>query len=161
VAPKGSDGVQRAGAPIKSVSAAPTPPPQSASRTAPPSRGSKRRPDLLKLARTLRKNATPYEKRLWSDLRRLKSQGFHFRRQVVLGQFIIDFACHQSKVVIELDGNQHGEPEHAKRDSIRDAWLTSEGFHVLRFWNSDLHENYDNVLDDIYHAARNKLEPVS
>ena len=132
MAPQGSDGVTRAGAP--------------------------NRKQLLALAKTLRKNATPYEKRLWADLRRLKPQGFHFRRQVVIGKYIVDFACHQSKTIIELDGNQHAELDHATRDSQRDTRLKSEGYHVLRFWNSDLFENYDNVLDDIYHNAKVRLE---
>ena len=109
---------------------------------------------LGKLAKSLRKRMTEEECWLWTELRALRSQGFRFRRQVVLGEFIVDFACFQSRVVVELDGNQHALPHNAARDAKRDAWLAAQGFAVRRYWNAELHQDIDSVVNGIIHAAR-------
>jgi very-short-patch-repair endonuclease len=108
---------------------------------------------LKLLAKTLRKNATEHERWLWTELRGLKRYGARFRRQVVLGPYIVDFACHRSKIVIELDGIQHAQTDHKLKDEKRDTWLTHEGFLVLRYWNTELHENLQSVMDGIYDAV--------
>ena len=105
------------------------------------------------MARRLRKSMTPHEVVLWSHLRALKRErGFKFRRQVPLRGHIVDFACFEARVVIELDGSQHGDAAHAKRDSERDALFERFGFTVLRFWNAELDENLDGVWRQITEA---------
>lgn len=104
-----------------------------------------------KNARQLRKKPTEAELRLWSAIRRRQLDGLRFRRQVPLGSFIVDFACYDARLVIELDGGQHAEQQQA--DAARTAWLESRGFQVLRFWNNEVFENLDGVLTVIRDAA--------
>ena len=108
------------------------------------------------VARRLRKVMTPQEVKLWVHLRALKQQGFHFRRQVPKQGFIVDFACLKSRLVIEIDGAQHGEPGHQGRDMERDAKLKAAGFMVLRFWNNEVNENLDSVVETIYRVAETR-----
>jgi very-short-patch-repair endonuclease len=98
------------------------------------------------IARLLRANQTPAERKLWPHLRQLKSAGFHFRRQAPIGAFVADFACHAAKLVIELDGGQHNEESGITRDGLRTAWLEGQGYRVLRFWNNDVLTNVEGVL---------------
>ena len=101
---------------------------------------------LLQRARYLRKHSTEAEYRLWFALRALKPLGFHFRRQAPIGNYIADFVCHRSKIVIEIDGSQHGEPENVNRDEKRTAYLNSRGYRVLRFWNCDVMQGKEEVV---------------
>jgi very-short-patch-repair endonuclease len=103
-------------------------------------------------ARRLRANQTGAEMTLWRELRKLETKGTHFRRQVPIGRYVADFACLASRLVIELDGSHHGEEPIKTHDESRTRWLESEGYQVLRFWNNDLVENPDGVLDTIYAA---------
>ncbi|MEQ9519166.1 MAG: endonuclease domain-containing protein [Parvibaculum sp.] len=100
-------------------------------------------------ARWLRNNQTEMEKILWRELRGLRSSGFHFRRQAPLGRYVVDFVCHGSKLIIEVDGEQHGETDAMRRDEQRSAWLEGEGFKVIRFWNNDVNENLQGVMQSI------------
>ncbi len=100
-------------------------------------------------ARNLRKNMTEAERRLWQQLRALKSDGFHFRKQAPIGSFIADFCCHGVKLVIEVDGGQHGLVSGIQSDQERTAWLTARGYRVLRFWNSDALSNIEGVMTQI------------
>jgi very-short-patch-repair endonuclease len=95
----------------------------------------------------LRKRLTSQEVKLWMRLRELKGLGFHFRRQAPIGRYIVDFVSFQSRLVIEADGGQHGMPESARSDEVRDAFLQSQGFQVLRFWNSDIDANLEGVME--------------
>jgi very-short-patch-repair endonuclease len=104
-------------------------------------------------ARNLRKSMTAQEVKLWVHLRALREQGLHFRRQVPRDGYIVDFACLKSRLIIEIDGAQHGDSDHLRRDSERDAKLASAGFKVLRFWNHEVNENLDAVVETIYRAA--------
>jgi very-short-patch-repair endonuclease len=104
-----------------------------------------------RFARTLRANATDAERILWRQLRLLKAEGRHFRRQVPLSGFIADFACHSAGIVIELDGGQHGEA--VEYDKARTAVLSYQGYKVLRFWNSEVFEALEGVLDRIRHEV--------
>ncbi len=106
------------------------------------------------IARHLRKVMTPQEVKLWVQLRALKDQGLHFRRQMPREGFIVDFACLKSMLVIEIDGAQHGEPAKLLRDSERDARLVAAGFKVLRFWNNEVNENLDGVIETIFREAQ-------
>jgi very-short-patch-repair endonuclease len=94
---------------------------------------------------------TDAERVLWMQLRAHRLDGLRFRRQTPMGQYIVDFVCHERRPVIELDGGQHAE---SQRDVARDRWLESKGYRVLRFWNSDVFQNRDGVLETIVSAAR-------
>ena len=107
-------------------------------------------------ARALRTNQTDTERKLWRELRQLKSLGFHFRRQVPIDRFIADFACFSARLVIEVDGGQHNLTAGAKADEQRDAYLRQHGYHVLRFWNNDVMGNLDGVMCEISNALSKK-----
>jgi very-short-patch-repair endonuclease len=104
----------------------------------------------LATARRLRAKATLMQSRLWSELRKLPVYGTHFRRQVPLGRYVVDFACLRAKLVIEIDGSQHGRNDGMRRDAARTQWHESVGYRVLRFWNSDVSGNISGVLEQIY-----------
>lgn len=89
---------------------------------------------------------TDAERRLWSALRSRRLQGFKFRRQHPLGNYILDFACIEHRLVIEADGGQHADNE---ADERRTAWLESEGWRIIRFWNNDILANTEGVLDTV------------
>lgn len=108
-------------------------------------------------ARDLRKNSTRQEARLWAQLRTLRRDGFHFRRQAPLLGFYLDFVCFRHRLVIELDGGQHAEDVQGDHDAMRDAILRRAGFRVLRFWNSEVDANLDGVVATIQQS----LEPPS
>jgi len=110
----------------------------------------------LATAKRLRQNATDAEQRLWRALRRVPTFGTHFRRQVAIGPYVADFACQRARLIVELDGSQHGDPAAAARDAQRTGWLESQGYRVLRFWNNDL-SNMDAVLETI-RAALNSFD---
>ena len=80
-------------------------------------------------------------------------QGTHFRRQVPIGPYVVDFACMAAHVIIELDGSQHGLGENIQRDEARTRWLEAAGYRVIRFWNNDLVDNINGVLESIYAAV--------
>ena len=103
-------------------------------------------------ARALRRAMTPAEKRLWRHLNRVPVPGTHVRRQAAFGPYVVDFVCHSAKLVIEVDGAQHGFDPNAAADLTRTRWLESQGYRVLRFWNRDVLSDIDVVLDTIYAA---------
>ena len=105
-----------------------------------------------KLARELRKNMTDTERLLWSKLRGKQFGGFKFRKQAPIGRFIVDFVCFDRKVVVELDGDQHAAA--VEDDKKRTEWLNSQGFRVLRFWNHELIEDADMVMEAIWLALQ-------
>ena len=92
---------------------------------------------------------THEEVKLWVQLQHINKQGYHFRRQVPLDGYILDFAEFTKKLIIEVDGSQHGEPIGAKRDLIRDSHFSASGFRTLRFWNVDINHTLDGVIDKI------------
>jgi very-short-patch-repair endonuclease len=100
-------------------------------------------------ARSLRSEMTEAEKRLWYWLRAHRFRGVAFRRQTPIGQYIVDFVSHERRLIIEIDGGQHNEN---KADALRDQWLRSKGYRVLRFWNSEILKNRDGVLERISDA---------
>jgi len=102
--------------------------------------------NITKIAKTLRKRATDTERFLWRYLRIKQIEGLKFRRQEPIGNYIANFVCFESKVVVEVDGGQHTASE---KDTERDAWLQSQGFKVLRFWNHDVLTNIEGVLEVI------------
>jgi len=103
-----------------------------------------------KIARRLRTNPTEAEKRLWRRLRMQQIQRARFRRQVPIGPFVVDFACIDCRLIVELDGGQHGSQ--IETDNQRTAWLSERGWRVLRFWNNEVFENMDGILERIASA---------
>ena len=108
------------------------------------------------IARTLRRDATAAEQTMWRLLRDRRLAGIKFRRQVPIGPYIADFASLSHRIVVELDGSQHAD---SASDAKRDSFLISEGWRVLRFWNNDLTQNRDGVLESIAQAALTRLGP--
>lgn len=105
------------------------------------------------LARELRKSATGPEARLWHFLRNKQLGGVKFRRQHPFGAFIADFYCPAAKLIVELDGEQHGEPRQYAYDAARTRWLEAEGYSVLRFNNREVLMEIRRVLDVIWRTA--------
>ena len=89
------------------------------------------------------------EKRLWHFLRAQKLHGDKFRRQAAIGPYVVDFVCFSRKLIVELDGPQHLEPDAAGHDQRRTDWLAARGFHLIRFRNQELDENINAVVDEI------------
>lgn len=108
--------------------------------------------EVIDRARTLRLNATDVEKKLWQHLRDRQLLGHKFRRQHPVGPYVLDFACEELKLAIELDGGQHNQPAQQKHDAARSALLQQAGWQVLRFWNNEVNENMDGVLQTIADA---------
>jgi very-short-patch-repair endonuclease len=104
------------------------------------------------VAKSLRKNFTDTERFLWRHLRAKQMKGCKFRRQEPIGSYIVDFVCHEEKIVIEVDGGQHSVEQ--KKDFERDKWLKEQGYTVLRFWNNEVLTNINGVLEVI----RNNIE---
>ena len=102
------------------------------------------------IARKLRKNLTGAEKVLWQHLRLKQLHNFKFRRQCPIGQYIVDFACFDRKLIIELDGGQHSDQ--VNYDQERTQWFESQGFQVMRFWNNQVLKETGAVLEKIYNA---------
>ena len=97
-------------------------------------------------SRELRRNATDAEMKLWFALRDRRLGGFKIVRQKSIGPYVVDFLCRDRRLVVEADGSQHADSAH---DQVRDAYLTSEGYRILRLWNSDILGNIDGVLQTI------------
>jgi len=113
----------------------------------------------LQNARRLRSNPTEAEQHLWAALRRRQLDGLRFRRQVPLGRYIVDFSCYDARVVVELDGGQHAESR--EDDAARTQWLEDRGFRVLRFWNNEIFENLEGVLEVVRSAASTPPTEIS
>jgi very-short-patch-repair endonuclease len=118
--------------------------------------------DQLQFARYLRKNMTDAERLLWRHLRAHRLHDQKFRRQQPIGPYVVDFVHFGARLVIEADGGQHNG---SADDAIRDAWLKSQGFTVLRFWNNEVLLNIEAVLETILRevakgAARSPSPPA-
>ena len=100
-------------------------------------------------ARALRAAQTEVERRLWQRLRNRQLNGAKFRRQHPIGPYIADFFCLDARLVIELDGSQHGEESTLRTDRRRTEYLANECYRVLRFWNEEVMSNIDGVLEEI------------
>lgn len=98
-------------------------------------------------AKALRKNSTVAEKKLWSLLRKKQLNGYKFRRQTPLGNFIVDFICFESKLIVEVDGRDH--EDRRRSDFYRTQCLESMGFRILRFWNHEIFTQTGSVISTI------------
>jgi very-short-patch-repair endonuclease len=113
-----------------------------------------RGPEIVR-ARELRKESTGPEKKLWETLRRKRVDGLRFRRQYPIGPYFADFVCLPARLIVEVDGGQHADnDEQIRHDKARTAWLESQNFRVLRFWNLDVMDNLEGVIDRIADAVR-------
>ena len=101
---------------------------------------------LTPIARKLRKSQTDAEALLWSKVRNRQLEGAKFRRQVPFDNYVADFVCRSAQLIIELDGSQHVDND---ADINRDAVMEIAGYRVIRYWNSDVFNNLDGVLEDI------------
>ena len=109
-------------------------------------------------ARELRNNQTDAEQLLWQRLRRKQIHGQPFYRQKPIGPYIVDFYCASARLVIELDGSQHFEPEHRAKDRQRDATLAAMGLHVLRFDNLQVLKETEAVMQVIGETVQNRID---
>ena len=110
---------------------------------------------IRKFSRDLRKNPTDAEAKLWQHLRHKQLDGYKFRRQHPLGQYVVDFICLEAMLVIEVDGGQHAE--FIRRDERRTAFLEKQGFRVLRFWNNEVLGNINGVTTTIMRVTKEQL----
>jgi very-short-patch-repair endonuclease len=105
-------------------------------------------------AQKLRTEATPPERKLWSELKLLrKSHGLHFRRQVPTGPNVIDFACHSHCLVVELDGDSHLTGQQQAADTRRDEFMSAQGYRTLRFSNADAMGDAKGLVETILKEA--------
>jgi len=105
---------------------------------------------LIEKAKALRNQPTPMEKQFWNELRRMPSYESHpFNRQKPLGEYIVDFYCHENRLVIEIDGDTHGTREGQLNDQKRTAFLESQGLRVIRFTNREVLHNIDGVMESL------------
>jgi len=122
------------------------PPPKTALRRAQFKRG---------FAKALRSSQTDAEQRLWRSLRGKQVGGVRFRPQQPIGPYIVDFFCPAAKLIIELDGDQHGTDRNTASDAVRTRWLEARGYKVLRFANGEVLKAH--ILDAIWHAVEGRL----
>ena len=114
---------------------------------------------LLDNARILRSNQTDAEHKLWYHLRAHRFLGRKFKRQKPIGRYVVDFICLEEKLIIELDGGQHAE--NVRYDQERDTWLRSQGYTVLSFWDNEMLNEMDGVLERIRLALSPNPSPTS
>jgi very-short-patch-repair endonuclease len=100
-------------------------------------------------ARQLRKTMTPQEVKLWVQLKYLNREARHFRCQVSIDGYIVDFAEFGERLIIEVDGSQHGFAKGEASERIRDKHFAEAGFQVVRFWNSEVDQNMDGVINAV------------
>ena len=112
---------------------------------------------MKSLARRLRRHSTDAEHILWYHLRAHRMAGYKFKRQAIIGPYIVDFVCFEARLVIEADGGQH--VRQAVDDKRRTTLLESKGFRVIRFWNHDILLDTQNVLREIHDQLINTPSP--
>ncbi len=108
---------------------------------------------LLEFAKTMRHNATDAENLMWQLFRAKRFMNLKFRRQHVIAPYIVDFYCHELCLVIELDGSQHGTDDAIEYDAERTKFLEALGLTVVRYWNYDVLENSDVVLEHLWQVC--------
>ena len=114
-------------------------------------------PSLNEKARYLRNNLTHPERHFWNALRQIPFyKTAKFNRQKPLGEYIVDFYCHEHRLVIEIDGDSHGEEDAQRKDEIRTAFLESQGLRVVRFTNPDVVNNIEGVMIQLEQIVKGK-----
>ena len=117
----------------------------------------KHNPNIVPLAKQLRKNMTKEERHLWYDY--LRDYPVRFLRQKVIGNYVVDFYCAKAQLVVELDGSQHFETEEIRKDQERTVFLESYGLTVIRIPNNEVSRNFSGVCEYIDTAVRQSLRP--
>ena len=110
---------------------------------------------ILRNAQKLRREMTKEERHLWYDF--LRSYPVQFKRQQPIGNYIVDFYCFRAKLVVELDGSQHCEPEEIAYDRKRTVFLEEKGLLVLRYSNLDVIRNFEGVCENIGRAVQSRV----
>jgi very-short-patch-repair endonuclease len=105
----------------------------------------------------MRSNPTEAERRLWSNLRNKRLATYKFKRQQVIGRYIVDFVNFERRLIVEADGSQHAE---SADDLVRGDWLNSQGFNIVRFWSNDILARTQDVANAIWHALQQPLSPL-
>jgi very-short-patch-repair endonuclease len=118
------------------------------------------RKDLKSFRSSLRNRSTSAEAELWEELKSKKLEGRKFRRQYSIGRYIVDFCCPSEKLIIELDGDPHGESQKIEKDEIRDNYLEGLGFIVLRFENRFVFQEPEYIKSEIRKVFNKKLEAI-
>lgn len=113
---------------------------------------------MKEFARALRKNQTEAERLMWSRLRNRQLLNCKFRRQQTIGPYIADFLCLEPKLIIELDGGQHADQQ--QYDELRSQYLQQMGYRVVRFWNNEVLQELDAVLEAIRLVVVNTPSPA-
>ena len=116
------------------------------------------RDQIFHNARILRNNQTPAERHLWAALRK-RGIGKKFRRQHRIGNYIVDFYCPALKLAVEIDGGQHDSPESRQYDEKRTRFLQEQGIRVLRFWNNEVLQQTENVLEALWCEVNREAQP--
>ncbi len=111
--------------------------------------------NLIPLAKNLRKNATPQENHLWYDF--LRTYPIRFQRQKVIGNYIVDFYCHEAELAVEIDGSQHFEEENMEFDRVRTDELTKRGVTVLRYSNREINTEFRAVCQSIHQEVEKRV----
>jgi adenine-specific DNA-methyltransferase len=116
----------------------------------------KQSPKTTRIARNLRKRESWGEGLIWSWLRDQRFSNYKFRRQHPMGPYFLDFFCNEAKLNIEVDGFQHGMPDHLRIDAERDSFLESKGIKVLRFWSSQLKKDKEMIRNAIWRTLQER-----
>ena len=116
-------------------------------------------PAILQAARDFRHPLTPAESKVWSRVRN-RGLGFKIRRQQPIWRFIADFYCAEARLVIQIDGDTHTEPDQEEYDAARTEWLKDRGNKVIRIMNADVHRNLEDALHEIYLACQERVDEL-
>ena len=101
------------------------------------------------IAKSLRKNLTQQERKIWQILRNHQFYGYEIRRQYPISDYVVDFICREKKIIIEVDGGQHNQDNNIDNDVIRTKKLEKLGYKVIRFWNNDIDKNIEGVYQEL------------
>ena len=112
------------------------------------------KPDAIRFARQLRQADNDAEALLWFELKAKRLGGFKFVRHFPVGPYFADFLCRSERLVVELDGSQHAESVH---DARRDAFMATDGYSIMRFWNTDVFKERDSVCETILAALEGRI----
>lgn len=117
-------------------------------------------PAILQRARDLRHPLTPAETKIWARVRN-RGLGFKIRRQHPIWRFIADFYCAEAKLVIEIDGDSHAEPDQEEYDRVRTEWLEARGYKVIRITNRDVYQQFEDALNEIYLSCEKRVAELN
>ena len=101
------------------------------------------------IAKNLRRNLTPQERKIWQILRNHQFYGYEIRRQYPISDYVVDFICRDKRIIIEVDGGQHNQDKNIESDTIRTKKLEELGYKVIRFWNNDIDKNIEGVYQEL------------